>query len=113
MRLKINDPEITVGFRKLLEAKDCFVRAVAEAEEANARPKTNRAVAMEDAGAAIEAAIYAVASAATWEEGQQSSKTDGLHVCSVCSKPVISWSEHEYCMETMKEETDTRTGQGY
>ena len=25
--LKYSDPELTVGFRKLLEAKDCFVRA--------------------------------------------------------------------------------------
>ena len=27
---EITDPEITAGFRKLLESKDCFVRAVVE-----------------------------------------------------------------------------------
>lgn len=29
------DPELTAGLRKLLEAKDCFVRAALEVEECN------------------------------------------------------------------------------
>ena len=32
---EINDPEVTTGFRKLLEAKDCFVRAVVAHEADN------------------------------------------------------------------------------
>ena len=132
----VNHPQVAVGLQKLLDAKDCFVRAVVAAVE-QGETSLGRAIRLvgqeheshweEDLDCPICAAFVERRKAETGAdidtagimegflhtadydlrpdtraftgEVREASKSDGLHICSVCNKPVVSWSEHEYCME--------------